>query len=385
MSDEQSWNDDPVTERKIAAIGMARYLPPETPDTIALDLGDFHPSAHGGLQLELEVTQDTVDTCVARIGLMHRSTEKLFEARDYRQIMMLANRHDWLSAVSSEIGVALAVESATGITPPERTVWSRMLLAEAGRIGAISLFVAAGGVPGALHLRERWATWQEQATGGRVHPMINRIGGLEHPIPRDALEEALGICDAADAAHGSWGEHFESRSELRGLAVLSEQDARDFACSGAVGHASGIDWDIRRDDPYLRYGDLEEDWGGPVRAHGDARDRYLSLIDQLPISARIIRRCVEELSSLGDEPFSVALPKTLRAPEGLVHVRTQNPLGIAGWLLVSDGAPMPVRLKARTPSFAHLQALQHALPGTPVALLSAAVGSFFFVTGDADR
>lgn len=374
-----------MTERMIAAIGMARYLPTESSNTIALDLGDFHPSAHGGLQLELEVEQNIVRSCVARIGFMHRSTEKLFEARDYRQIMMLANRHDWLSAVSSEIGVALAVEQATGITPPERAVWSRMLLAEAGRIGAIALFVAASGVPDGLRLREDWATWQERATGGRVHPMINRIGGLEHPIPRVALDDVLHICAAAEAAHRSWVEHFESRTDLRGLAVLSEHDARDFACSGAVGQASGIDWDIRRDDPYLRYGDIDQDWSAPVRILGDAQDRYLSLVDQLPISAGIIRRCVEELSALGDSPYSVPLPKTLRAPEGVIHVRTQNPLGIAGWLLVSDGEPMPLRLKARTPSFAHLQALQSALPGTPVAELSAAVGSFFFVTGDADR
>lgn len=374
-----------MTERIIAAIGMARYLPAEPAHSLALDLGDFHPSAHGGMQLELSVADGIVQGCTARIGLMHRSTEKLFEARDYRQIMMLANRHDWLSAVSSEMGVALAIEHATGITPPERATWSRMLLAEAGRIGAIALFAAAGGAPDALALREQWATWQERATGGRVHPMVNRIGGLEHAIPSPALEEILDICNAADSAHKQWSDYFEARTALQGLAILEQQDARDFACSGAVGQASGVDWDLRRDDSYLNYGQLDEDWSGPVRSQGDALARHLSLIEQAPLSARIIRRCVGELSALADEPFSVPLPKTLRAPEGLVHVRTQNPLGIAGWLLVSDGAPMPVRLKARTPSFAHLQAMQHALVGVPLDLLSVAVGSFFFVTGDSDR
>lgn len=379
-----------MTERIIAAIGMARYLPnenlpTESDKTLNLDLGDFHPSAHGGLQLDLTVEDGQVRTCEARIGLMHRSTEKLFEARDYRQIMMLANRHDWLSAVSSEIGVALAVEQATGITPPERATWSRMLLAEAGRLGTIALFAAASGAPDALALRERWASWQESATGGRVHPMINRIGGLEHAIPVSALTEILNICQSADTLRDRWSEFFESRTELRGLAVLAEGDARDFACSGAVGQGSGIDWDIRRDDPYMFYEQLREDWSSPVRTAGDALSRHLSLVDQLALSTNIIRHCVAELSELSDEPFSVVLPKTLRAPEGLVHVRTQNPLGIAGWLLVSDGDVMPVRLKARTPSFAHLQAMQRALKGTPIELLSEAVGSFFFVTGDADR
>lgn len=374
-----------MSERIIAAIGMARYLPQESATTLSLDLGDYHPSAHGGLQLDLTVDDGRVVHCEARIGLMHRSTEKLFEARDYRQIMMLANRHDWLSAVSSEIGVALAVEQAMGITPSDRVTWSRMLLAEAGRIGAISLFAAAGGVPEALAMRERWAQWQEDATGGRVHPMINRIGGLEHPIPEAALQEILDICEAVEAAHGSWSRHFEAREELRGLAALNEHDARDFACSGAVGQASGVDWDLRRDDPYLHYGELDEDWVAPVRSEGDAQSRYLSLVDQLPISSAIIKRCVHEVSSRKDEPFAVSLPKTLRTPEGLVHIRTQNPLGIAGWLLVSDGATTPVRLKARTPSFAHLQAMQRGLIGTPIDLLSEAVGSFFFVTGDSDR
>ena len=374
-----------MTERLIAAVGMARYLPVSSVRHLDLDLGDYHPSAHGGLQLDLEVDGDVVVECTARIGLMHRSTEKLFEARDYRQIMMLANRHDWLSAVSSEIGVALAVEQATGIVPPDRATWSRMLLAEAGRIGAISLFVAARNAPKALDLRERWARWQENATGGRVHPMINRIGGLEHAIPQEALNEIVDICEAVELHHRQWVDHVGAAVDLAGLAVLDPQDARDFACSGAVGQASGIDWDIRRDDPYLNYGLLDEEWSAPVRSDGDAVARYMSLIDQLPLSARIIRRCVSELRGLEGEPFSVPLPKTLRTPEGLVHVRTQNPLGIAGWLLVSDGAPMPVRLKARTPSFAHLQAMQRALVGTPLGLLSAAVGSFFFVTGDADR
>ena len=374
-----------MTDRVIAAIGMARYLPSESVETLTLDLGDYHPSAHGGLQLELSIEDGKVYDCTARIGLMHRSTEKLFEARDYRQIMMLANRHDWLSAVSSEIGVALAVEHATGITAPERATWSRMLLSEAGRIGAIALFAAAGGAPDALALRERWASWQEVATGGRVHPMINRIGGLEHPIPHVAFQEILAICDTADSESGKWIQHFESRTELHGLAVLTTQDARDFSCSGAVGQGSGVDWDIRRDDPYLNYEQIQEEWAKPVRANGDALARHLSLLDQIPLSTNIIRRCVQELAGLDDEPFSVVLPKTLRAPEGLVHVRTQNPLGIAGWLLVSDGATMPVRLKARTPSFAHLQAMQRALVGTPIELLSVAVGSFFFVTGDADR
>lgn len=374
-----------MTERITAAIGMARYLADATSDHLHVDLGDFHPSAHGGLELELDVENGHVTSCSAHIGLMHRSVEKLFESRDYRQIMMLANRHDWLSAVSSEIGVALAVEQATGITPPDRATWSRMLLMEAGRIGAASLLVAANGQTEGLHLREQWAQWQERATGGRVHPMVNRIGGLESPIPSRALDDILDLCDHADELARTWNERFTAREDLRGLAVLNNSTAADFSCSGPVGQGSGLDWDLRRDEPYLHYQHIEADWSSAVYEAGDARARYLSLIAGIPLSSQVIRRSVAELRELDAEPYSVTLPKTLRAPEGLVYVRTQNPLGIAGWLLVSDGDNMPVRLKARTPSFAHLQAMQYALVGTAIDELSPAIGSFFFVTGDADR
>lgn len=373
-------------DQLIATIGMARFLYDDDADNILeLDLGSYHPGAHGGLELQLQVRSGVVESCLVRPGLMHRSAEKLFEARDYRQIMMLANRHDWVSAVSSELGVALAVEQATGIVPPDRATWSRMVLAEAGRIGASALFLAALGLPGCLELRERWVTWQEAATGGRVHPMINRIGGLEAPIPSEQLDALSALTGQVQQDANTWRREVESLHDLSGLAVLEEAAGRDFACSGPVGQASGVDWDLRRDDPYLFYGQIDADWSLPVHTAGDAAARYLSLIDGMELSARIIDSCIAPLAALQGQPVSVTLPKTLRAPETTVHVRTQNPLGIAGWLLVSDGDVMPLRLKARTPSFAHLQAMQRALVGTPVSALSAAVASFFFVTGDADR
>ena len=118
---------------------------------------------------------------------------------------------------------------------------------------------------------------------------------------------------------------------------------------------------------------------------GRALVQAIHAADGMELSARIIDLCLKPLSALEDKPVSVPLPKTLRAPETTVHVWTQNPLGIAGWLLVSDGDVMPLRLKARTPSFAHLQAMESALVGTPVSVLAPAVASFFFVVGDADR
>lgn len=369
----------------IATVGMARYLYADPNDILHVNLGDFHPGAHGGLELELGVEAGLVRSCEPRIGLMHRSAEKLFEARDYRQIMMLANRHDWVSAASSELGVALAVEAATGMVPPKRATWSRMLLVEAGRIGVASLLLGSLGAPGAMDIRELWSDWQEQATGGRVHPMINRIGGLEHALSKASVAAARDLAQAAVARADAWHAHIESRTELHGLAVLSLEAARTYACSGPVGQASGLDWDLRRDDPYLNYHLIDVDWSDPVQTTGDAAARYRALVSGISISSQVIARCVDELEDLDDEPYAITLPKTLRAPESTVYIQTQNPLGIAGWLLVSDGDALPVRLKARTPSFAHLQAMPDALIGTAIEDLGAAVASFFFVVGDADR
>jgi len=375
--------DEP--ENVTATVGLAQYLHDDDATVVHLDLGSFHPGAHGGLELDLVVRRGFIEACHPRLGLMHRSAEKLFEARDYRQIMMLANRHDWVSAVSSELGVALAVEQATGIVPPERATWMRMLLAEAGRIGAGALLLAALGVPGCLQLRERWATWQEKATGGRVHPMINRIGGLDHPIPAAALDELGAIADEVLRDAERCTAAIDGHTELPGLAVLTREQAVTFACSGPVGQASGLDWDLRRDDPYLFYSHLDIDWSMPVLSAGDASNRYQSLVLSMQQSALIIQQSLAHIEQFSHQPVSVPLPKTLRAPETSVHIWTQNPLGIAGWLLVSDADTMPLRLKARTPSFSHLQSMQHALVGTPMHLLGPAVASFFFVSGDADR
>ncbi len=366
---------------------MARYLGSPDEDRIALDLGDYHPGNHGGLEIDLDIdASGTITGAEVRPGLMHRSAEKLFEARDFRQIMMLANRHDWLSGVSSELGVALAVEKATGIVPPAR---EGHLVAhascEAGRIGVeCALLLGARGAPGALALREAWVDWQERATGGRVHPMINRIGGLEHALPESSLIQISELVSLAQQHAVSWREFIDECKGLHGLARLDHHTARTFACSGAVGQASGVDWDIRRDDPYLAYNEIDVDWSTPVLTHGDAHARYQSLVESVRLSATVIGDCVTRLRDLADDPFSVSLPKTLRSPESVVRVDPES----SGNRRVASGQRwgcLSGSLEGAHPSFAHLQAMQFALEGVPVASLSAAVASFFFVTGDADR
>jgi NADH-quinone oxidoreductase subunit D len=381
------WHHDLVTvDRLLVAVGQAAHLECDA----VLDLGPFHPSAHAGLQLEIGTSDGLITFVDPHIGLMHRSAEKLFEVRDYRQILMLANRHDWLAPFSSELGVALVVESATGIVPSQRATWSRMVLAEATNIMAGLAFLGTATPDGSLHAllrhREEWTAWLERATGSRVHPMITRIGGLAQPISDEVLSEAVQLAvklsREIDNVHSTLERLYR---ELDGLAVLTTESALHFAVSGPVARASGIDLDIRRIAPYLAYDQLADQLSLTSSTAGDAAARYRALVEQVTTSALVLPTCVDQVRAFGDQPIDVPLPKTLKVPEGTYYVRTENPMGTSGWLLDSTGDKTPWRLKIRSSSFANLQAMPAALIDMPIDRLAEAVRSFFVLMGDVDR
>ncbi len=372
---------------RLLGVGMAAYLDCDEP----LPLSPGHPSAHAGFQLAVDVEDGIVQAADVRPGLMHRSAEKLYESRDYRQIMMLANRQDWLSPLASELGIALAIEAATGITPPERATWIRMLLAEANRVAATLAFVAAVAPEPALRAdllaaREQLAGLQEQVTGTRVHPMFVRIGGVAAPIDPDVLTGWGAAIDALSRLPGQCAEVAALlRDRSQGIGVLTRETAIDVGASGAVARASGLDLDLRRDDPYLAYPDLADLLTVPTATEGDASARYDVLVRQVPVSLRLMSACVDRLATMGDGPVDVLLPKVVKVPEGMTQSWLEGPLGISGCLLVSAGERTPWRLKIRSASFSNARAMQAALPGTPVDQLAEAVMSFFFVVGDIDR
>ena len=375
-----------VTERIRVGIGAARYLDVD----LALDLGDLHPTGHAAMMLDLTVQDGIIRTADPIVGFLHRSAEKLFEARDYRQILMLANRHDWLSAFHGELGVALTVEQALGITPPERATWSRTLLAEFTRITALLLLLEPL-TPKVLTWRERFISTQQVATGNRVHPMITRIGGLVRPLDTPWLDAAQGLL-ADFTAH--WmdigGEARDLAGDLRAVAVLEQSQALAFGASGPVGRASGVDVDLRWAPGYLAYPQLKRvhtDTGvsEPESQRGDAMARYQQVIVEITSSMHLVHQCIDRVRQLGEGPIDVALPKVVRAPEGSWYLAIQGPLGMLGYLLVSTAQRSPWRLKLRTPSFSHAQALKAALPGTPVDRLGDGLRSMFLVVGDIDR
>ncbi|MEV0564399.1 NADH-quinone oxidoreductase subunit D [Dactylosporangium sp. NPDC050588] len=365
----------------------------DTADMV-LNIGPQHPSTHGVLRLKLVLDGERVLSAEPIIGYMHRGAEKLFEVRDYRQIIMLANRHDWLSAFCNELGVALAVERLMGIEVPERATWLRTALAELNRVlnhlmflGSYPLEIGAiTPVFYAFRERETIQTVLEEACGGRMHYMYNRVGGLKEEVPAGWTTRARAAIDQVRRRMPDL-DNLIRRNEIFlartvGVGVLSAADAAAYGASGPVARASGLDFDLRRDEPYLAYGALDV----PVvtRTTGDCHARFEVLLDQVYASLDLAQACLDEVDKLTG-PVNVRLPKVVKAPEGHTYAWTENPLGINGYYLVSRGEKTPWRLKLRTASYSNVQALSKLLPGTLVPDLIAILGSMFFVVGDVDK
>lgn len=369
----------------VLAVGTVAGLPCD--GIVAID--PRHPSAHPGFQLHVTLDADRITRADPSIGFMHRSAEKLFESRDLRQTMLLANRHDWLSPFMSETVTALAAEDALGIAPPERATWTRMLLLEIERVAASLPFLAVVSGDQRAEMeqaRERITRVLESITGARMHPGFARIGGVAAAIDDDDRHALTDLLASLTASAPAWSIAVdEQASRLSGLACISSEQAHHLGLTGPVGRASGLDLDLRRDDPYLAYGELRDHLHVPVRAEGDARARYLVLMDQIPVSLDLAQCALERLDDLGEGPIDVALPKVVRLPEGITYAAVEGPLGVAGVLLVGAGDKYPWRMKIRAASFATMQALGPALIGTHLDDVADAVMSLPMVMGDVDR
>ena len=360
------------------------------PADLTLDLGDLHPSGHGALRIACRTEGDRVVAATPEPGLLHRGTEKLLEARDYRQALMLANRHDWLGAAVSEIALAVAIEELLGIEVPPRAVWLRTLLCEISRASAALLLLAGAatlpprggfaGPPG-IAAREAWLDCLEGISGGRVHPMIARVGGLAHDAPADW---GARISDAIITTQDQMPAIREAIDVTipEGIAVLSTEEATRWAVGGPVARASGLDEDLRRDAPTLAYAEVADAIAVACSRDGDARARYHVLADQVIADLDVIAALWSRVPG-GD--IDVRLPKVVRAPEGEAYSCLESAMGPSGAFVVSTGETTPWRVRLRTASYANVQAMGAALPGTRVVDLPAAVGSFLFVAGDLDH
>ncbi|GAA3095579.1 NADH-quinone oxidoreductase subunit D 1 [Streptosporangium carneum] len=376
------------------AVAGARGKELATEDMV-LNIGPQHPSTHGVLRLRLTLDGERISSAEPVVGYMHRGAEKLFEVRDYRQIIVLANRHDWLSAFANELGVVLAVERMLGMETPVRAVWTRTLMAELNRVLSHLMFLGSyplelGAITPVFYAfreRETLQAVMEEISGGRMHYMFNRVGGLKEDLPLGWLDRvSVAVADVRRRLPDIEGliagnEIFLARTV--GVGVLDRETIMQYGVSGPIARASGVDLDLRRDDPYLAYDELP--LRVVTRTAGDCNARFEVLLEQVKVSLDLADSCVERLRELPQGPINQRLPKVLKVPEGHTYAWTENPLGINGYYLVSRGEKTPWRLKLRSASYNNVQVLREMLPGHLVSDMVAILGSMFFVVGDIDK
>jgi len=374
-----------VTERKLVGISPIDAARSDATSELSAEA----PATHGMLRIELGINGDQIISANPILGSMHRGAEKLFESRDYRQVIGLANRHEWLSAFSGEVGVAQLIEQALGIEVPDAAQWLRTLLLEFNRVTSHLAFLA--GFPWGTSelisdlrlIRERWVIHFRDYTGSRMHPMVTRIGGLTH-APDSEWMAHLAII-AADTekfiVDTNW---IAQTAPWNGIGILTKQAAQDFAISGPVARATGYPIDSRESAIGVKYQKLDS-FAVAIQSAGDVASRLSQLTDELTISVAMIKELTSCCMAILGEEVNVLLPKVVRVPEGTYEHGIETPLGIASWFLISRNDKMPYRLKLRPASLHTVLALPEVLVGEDVKNFDAIVASMPFVAGDVDR
>ena len=363
------------------------------PVEMLLNMGPQHPSTHGVFRMVLWVDGEKVTDVEPYIGYLHRGSEKLCEGEQYHQVITLFDRMDYLANFNNELVYCAAVEKLMALEVPERAEYVRVILCELNRIASHLLFVATMGLDaGAMtpsmicfRGRERVQAVFEAVSGARMMHNYFRIGGLKDDLP-DNFEEMIGElmpllqADIEEADHLlTFNEIFLAR--LKGVAAISVEDALDFGLTGPCLRACGVDYDLRKADPYSIYDRF--DFNVPVGLDGDCWDRHYVRVREMYESMKILEQA---LVGMPKGNVTSSLGKRLaRPPEGQVYFRAENPRGELGVYLVSDGTDKPYRLKVRPPSFCNLSAIKHMLKNTWIADTVVVLGSLDIVLGEVDR
>lgn len=384
-STDQDIRDPSVVAAEVAEGRLAT-------EQMILNVGPQHPATHGVFRLLATIDGEMIVQAEPVIGYMHRGYEKLVEVRDYRQITNLVSRIDWLSNIQNELPLALAVERLMELEVPPRAQYLRVIMCEMNRIlNHLMFFASFGAELGAItptfyafREREDIQFAMEMATGGRLHFGFFRPGGLKEDIPRGFIAQALkGVRQVIDRLDDYenllvGNEIFKQRTIDVG--VLDKEVAYSYGVSGPIARGSGIDMDVRKDEPYSSYEQFDFD---VISApNGDCFDRFWVLIHEVVESAKIVEQAIEGLPS---GPILGKVPRVIQAPKGETYARVENSLGEWGIHLISDGDRKPYRMKLRTTSFHNVSALPYVLRNTLVSDMIAILGSFFFVLGDIDR
>ena len=387
----------------------------------SINFGPQHPAAHGVLRLVLELDGEVVERVDPHIGLLHRGTEKLIEAKTFLQALPYFDRLDYVAPMNQEHAYCLAIEKLLGINVPKRGQLIRVLYSEIGRILSHLLNVTTQAMDvGALtpplwgfEEREKLMMFYERASGSRMHAAYFRPGGVHQDLPDQLVRDIGAWCDpflqVCDDLEGLLTDNriFKQRNVDIGVVDLDTCWAWGF--SGVMVRGSGAAWDLRRAQPYECYSELEFDI--PIGKNGDCYDRYCIRMEEMRQSVRIMKQCVAKLlSDEGRGPISshdgkVVPPKRgemkrsmealihhfklhtegFHVPAGEVYAAVEAPKGEFGVYLVSDGSNKPYRCRIRAPGFAHLQAMDFMCRGHMLADVSAILGSLDIVFGEVDR
>ncbi|MDF1579318.1 MAG: NADH dehydrogenase (quinone) subunit D [Desulfuromonadales bacterium] len=388
-------------------------------ETMTINMGPQHPSTHGVLRLILELDGETVVKAVPHIGFLHRGIEKLSEHRTYHQVLPLTDRLDYLAPMHNNLGYVLAVEKLLGITDqiPERANVVRVIMAELTRIKSHLVWLACHALDiGAMTVfiycfreREHIMDIYEKLSGARMTSNYFRVGGLSADLP-DGLEQE--IRDFIDSMPGHIATYEGLltgnriwQKRIQGVGTISAEDAIDLGVTGPSLRGSGVDWDLRRDNPYSGYEDY--DFNVIVDEGCDTWARYHVRLKEMYESCKIILQGLDKLKPgpiLADCPKICLPPKkdVVNTIEGLIHhfkiisegfkpevgeiyQGVENPKGEVGFYLVSDGSPRPYRMKIRPASFINLQALPKMCEGSLIADVVAVIGTLDIVLGEIDR
>lgn len=384
-----------------------------------INFGPQHPSAHGQLRLILELDGEKVSKATPDIGYLHRGMEKMAENMIYNEFLPTTDRMDYIAATSNNYGFALAVETLIGVEVPRRAKVIRMMLLELNRIvshlfwlathaldvGAMTIFLYA------FREREYALDLMEEYCGARLTHSSIRIGGVPLDLPAgwthklnsyiNRLPHDIADYEALLDKNRIW------RMRLENVGVMSAEQAQSWGCSGPMLRGSGIAWDIRKEEPYELYNEVEFDV--PVSTTCDSYGRYKLHMEEMKQSVRILKQLIPMYDETSPEimahaPHYISAPKEqimtqnyslmqhfvlvtqgMRPPVGEVYVATESPKGELGFYINSQGDPYPYRLKLRAPSFFHTAVLQEILVGEYLADVVAIIGNANIVFGEIDR
>ena len=409
-----------------------------------LNFGPQHPAAHGVLRLVLEMDGEIIERADPHIGLLHRATEKLAESKPYNQSIGYMDRLDYVSMMCNEHGYVLAIEKLLGVEPPLRARYIRVLFDEVTRILNHLMWLGAHGLDiGAMTVflycfreREDLMDCYEAVSGTRMHATYYRPGGVYRDLPermpqhlpargrsgrrleRLNAERQGSLLDFLEAFTERFPQRVDEYETLLtenriwkqrtvGIGVVAPERAIELGFSGAMLRGSGVEWDLRKKQPYEVYDRLDFDI--PVGVNGDCYDRYLVRVEEMRQSNRIIRQCVEWLREnpgpvmLEDHKLTAPTREEMKedmealihhfklftegycVPRGEAYAAVEHPKGEFGVYLVSDGANKPYRLKVRAPGFAHLAAMNELIGGHMLADVVAIIGTMDIVFGEVDR